>query len=223
MNHAYRLVWNCATQTFVPAPETARARGKSSGRGTVLVTLTMAAVLGACVAHAGPTGGQVSAGNGHIAQSDSITTITQASQNLSINWASFNVAGNERVNFVQPNASAIALNRVLGTGVSRIDGTLSANGQVWILNPHGVLFGSQAQVSVGGLVASTLSLNDADFLAGRRTFSADGGQGRVTNQGTLTGGYVALLGQQVSNDGRISTPNGSTVLAAGDQVTLDFS
>ena len=222
MNHAYRLVWSHTTETFVPAPEMARARGKSGGHGTVLVTLTTAAVLGAGMAHAGPTGGAVSTGSGTIAQSGSTTTITQGSQNLAINWASFNVASGERVNFVQPNASAIALNRVLGTGASSIDGTVSANGQVWILNPNGVLFGNHAQVSVGGLVASTLSLNDADFLAGQRTFSADGGEGNITNQGSLTGGYVALLGKQVSNEGRISTPNGSTMLAAGDQITLDF-
>jgi hypothetical protein len=102
MNHAYRLVWNHAIEAFVPAPETARARGKSSGRGAVLVMLTTAAVLGAGMAHAGPTGGEVSTGSGNIAQSDSITTITQASQNLAINWASFSVASGERVSFVQP-------------------------------------------------------------------------------------------------------------------------
>jgi filamentous hemagglutinin family protein len=41
------------------------------------------------------------------------------------------------------------LNRVLGTDGSRILGQLNANGQVFILNPNGVLFGANAQVNVG--------------------------------------------------------------------------
>ncbi|HLD67533.1 MAG TPA: filamentous hemagglutinin N-terminal domain-containing protein, partial [Pseudomonas sp.] len=221
MNHTYRLVWNDAAQRYVPAPETAKGRGKSSGRSAVVVALGAALLSNG--AWAGPSGGTVSAGSGSIAQSGATTTITQGSQNLAINWASFNVAASESVNFVQPNASAIALNRVTGNQSSVIDGSLSANGQVWILNPNGVLFGSGASVNVGGLVASTLSLSDADFLAGKHGFVGDGRQGTVLNQGSLTGGYVALLGKQVSNQGTLSTVNGSAALAAGDSVTLDFS
>lgn len=221
MNHAYRLVWSDAAARFVPAPETAKGRGKSPSRGAALVALC--AALLASGAWAGPSGGSVSAGSGSISQSGATTTITQGSQNLAINWASFGVAAGERVNFVQPGASAIALNRVIGTERSVINGTLSANGQVWILNPNGVLFGNTASVNVGGLVASTLSLSDADFLAGKRSFGANGSQGTVVNQGSLTGGYVALLGKQASNTGTISTANGTAALAAGDKVTLDFS
>ncbi|WP_053063312.1 GLUG motif-containing protein, partial [Variovorax paradoxus] len=221
MNHAYRLVWSDAAARFVPAPETAKGRGKSSGRGAAVVALC--AALLASGAWAGPSGGSVSAGSGSISQSGSTTTITQGSQNLAINWASFGIAAGERVNFVQPGASAIALNRVIGPESSVINGSLSANGQVWILNPNGVLFGNTASVNVGGLVASTLSLSDADFLAGKRSFSANGSQGTVVNQGSLTGGYVALLGKQASNSGTITTANGTAALAAGDKITLDFS
>jgi filamentous hemagglutinin family protein len=221
MNHAYRLVWSDAAERFVPVPETAKGRGKSPSRGAAVVALC--AALLASGAWAGPSGGSVSAGSGSISHSGATTTITQGSQNLAINWASFGIAAGERVNFVQPGASAIALNRVIGAESSVINGTLSANGQVWILNPNGVLFGNTASVNVGGLVASTLSLSDADFLAGKRSFSANGSQGTVVNQGSLTGGYVALLGKQTSNSGTITTANGTAALAAGDKVTLDFS
>ncbi|MGJ7526695.1 YDG domain-containing protein [Variovorax sp. GB1P17] len=217
MNHAYRLVWNHAAHRCVPAPETAKGRGKSAGRGAVVVALC-AAVSGAG-AWAAPGGGSISAGSGSITQNGGTTTIVQGSQNLSINWARFGIAAGESVNFIQPGSSAIALNRVTGTEASAIHGSLTANGQVWILNPNGVLFGNGASVNVGGLVASTLSLSDADFMAGKRSFSGDGTQGAVVNQGHLTGGYVALLG----NTGTITTANGTAALAAGDRVSLDFS
>ena len=225
MNHAYRLVWNEVHHRYIPAPETAKGRGKHTGRSlrrsvAVMALGTSLLSLGAL---AGPTGGTVSAGSGSISQSGTATTVTQGSQNLAINWASFSTASGESVNFVQPNSSAIALNRVTGSQSSVLNGSLSANGQVWILNPNGVLFGSTASVNVGGLIASTLSLSDADFLAGKRSFSGDGSQGAVVNQGSLTGGYVALLGKQVSNTGTITTPNGTAALAAGDKITLDFS
>ncbi|TXI23200.1 MAG: filamentous hemagglutinin N-terminal domain-containing protein, partial [Roseateles sp.] len=221
LNCAYRLVWNDAAQCYQPVPETARGRGKS-GRSARVLALACASLFGAA-AWAGPTGGTVSAGSGSISQQGSQTTITQTSQHLAINWAGFSIGAQERVNFVQPGSGAIALNRVTGSEVSVINGALNANGQIWILNSNGLLFGKTASVNVGGLVASTLSLSDADFMAGKSRFTADGSQGRVVNQGSLSGGYVALLGQQVSNSGTIKTPGGTSALAAGDAITLSFS
>ncbi|MDP1613549.1 MAG: YDG domain-containing protein, partial [Sulfuritalea sp.] len=218
MNHAYRTVFNAALGTWVAVPETARAKGKGGK-----AKLVSAAVLSALTfsAHALPTGGQVSAGTGTVSESGSTMTVNQTSQNLAINWQSFNVGAGETANFVQPNASAIALNRVLGVDGSSILGKLNANGQVWILNPNGVLFGKSAQVNVGGLVASTLGLSDADFMGGKRTFSGAGG--KVTNQGEINAAYVALLGEQVKNEGVIVANLGTVALAAGNQVTLDFA
>ena len=112
---------------------------------------------------------------------------------------------------------------MLGQAPSHILGNLRANGQVFVLNPNGVLFGSTAQVNVNGLVASSLSLNDADFLAGSYTFRTTGAAGSVINQGALTaanGGYLALLAPEVRNEGVISATLGTALLAAGDTVTL---
>lgn len=171
-----------------------------------------------------PQGEQVSAGQGSFARSGTTLTVTQQSPNMAINWQRFGIAAGESVVFAQPNASAIALNRVLGLDPSQIDGRLTANGQVWLLNPSGVIFGNGAQVNVGGLVASTLNLSDADFLAGRRTFS--GNAGLVINQGAIAtseGGYVALIGGRVINEGLILARLGTVAMAAGRQVTLDFA
>jgi large exoprotein involved in heme utilization and adhesion len=77
---------------------------------------------------------------------------------------------------------------------------------VFILNPNGVLFGAGSQVNVGGLVASTLSMSNADFMAGNHVFTGSGGS--VVNKGTLKaapGGYLALLAPEVRNEG-VMTP-----------------
>ena len=176
---------------------------------------------------AAPQGGVVSAGQGSITVAGTTTTVTQQSDRLSVNWDSFGIAANETVRFVQPGTSSIALNRVLGGEASAIYGRLESNGQVFLLNPNGILFGAGSQVSVGGLVASTLGLADADFLAGRYRFTAAGlSPAAVTNQGQITaadGGYVALLGGRVSNQGTVVAQLGSIALAAGSDISLDFA
>jgi trimeric autotransporter adhesin len=174
---------------------------------------------------AGPTGGKVVSGSGSIAQSGSTTTIDQNSPTLSLTWQAFNIAPQETVNFVQPSASAIAVNRIFGTSGSEILGRLNANGQVYLINPNGILFGEQAQVNVGGLIASTLNLPDSALGSDTRSFTGSG-NGSIVNQGTITansGGYVALLGNTVSNQGVLSAKLGTIALGAGSAATLTFS
>lgn len=171
-----------------------------------------------------PTNGQVVAGQGSISQNGSVMTVQQASQKLVTHWDTFNIGSGATVRFEQPGASAVALNRVLSNDPSRIYGQLSANGQVFLVNPAGVLFGAGARVNVGGLVASTLDIADADFLAGRYRFAGDSA-GEVVNEGRIVageGGHVALLAHRVRNDGEIVARGGSIVLAAAPAVTLDL-
>jgi len=187
------------------------------------------------VAEAGPvggvTGGMITAGSATISNSapnnapnNVSTTITQSSQNVSINWQSFNIPIGQTVQFIQPNSSSVALNRVIGPDPSAIFGSLIANGEVFLVNPNGILFGKGACVNVGGLIASTLSLPDSDFMTGIDRFAGNG-KGVVLNQGVINaeGGYVALLGGNVSNQGLISARLGSIVLAAGEAITLDVA
>ncbi|MDD4964293.1 MAG: filamentous hemagglutinin N-terminal domain-containing protein [Gallionella sp.] len=235
MNRVYRLIWSQVLNTWVCCAENAKGHGKSiSGRKLIAAALAlMEGIFLTPLAMAGPVGGQVSAGAGTIAQTGVNTTITQSTQNLAINWQDFSIAANESVRFIQPSTMSVALNRVIGQNPSQILGSLSANGQVFVLNPNGVLFGSTAQVNVGGLVASTLNLSDADLMAGNYSFGtpspASGrgmGRGAVVNQGNLTaapGGYIALLAPEVRNEGVISATLGTALLAAGDKVTLNLN
>src|SRR5258708_7393953 len=172
-----------------------------------------------------PTNGQVAAGSATISQPNAQTLqINQTSQNVILNWDSFSISADGTVNFLQPGSSSVALNRVLGGSPSEICGRLTANGQSFLVNPSGVLFGRGASVDVGGLAASTLAIKDSDFLGGRDVFAREGAAGSVVNQGTINapGGYAALIGPDVANEGLISAGMGSVALAAGDRVTLDM-
>ncbi|WP_077038293.1 YDG domain-containing protein, partial [Pelomonas sp. KK5] len=146
-----------------------------------------------------------------------------------LNWNSFSIGAQNAVNFVQPSSTSKVLNRVTGNDPSSILGSLSSNGQVWLLNPNGVLFGQGARVNVASLVTSTLNLNDADWTAGRYVFSApvsgsNGVAAGITNQGEIrsaAGGQVMLIGAgEVRNEGIIEASGGQIVLAAGASVEL---
>ncbi|AUA34561.1 filamentous hemagglutinin N-terminal domain-containing protein [Pseudomonas sp. SGAir0191] len=225
LNHVYRLVWSDTAQAFVAVAETSTARGK---RGGVVGVLAALGLLGSGLACAGPlpTAGDIVAGTGSISQSGNHMNIHQTSDKMVTQWNSFDIGADASVRFDQPNTQSIALNRVVGGGnASQILGKLDANGQVWLLNPNGVVIGKGAQVNVGGLLASSLQMTDADFMAGKARLTGGANAGAVVNQGEIRaaqGSMVALIGPQVSNSGSISTPGGSTVMAAGDKVSLDF-
>lgn len=174
-----------------------------------------------------PTGGQITLGSGTISQNGNTLTVQQTSDKLVGQWNSFNIGSQATVNFQQPGANSIALNRINDQKPSEILGRLNANGQVYLLNPNGIIFGKTAQVDVGGLVASTQQLSDQDFQSGQAHFTANGGNnaGHIDNQGQINGhgSVVAFIAPQVSNSGTIKNDGGTVALAAGEQVTLDFA
>ncbi|PVX35515.1 YDG domain-containing protein [Janthinobacterium sp. 78] len=232
MNRIYRSIWNQATGAYAAVSENVKSAGKRSmpgcsggGAHFALTSMAAALLLGyGSLALAGPAGGTVVAGQASITGAPGSTVIKQGSQNAVINWANFNINKGESVQFVQPNSNAVALNRVLGSDGTTILGNLSANGKVFIVNPNGVLFGQGASVNTAGLVASTLDISNSDFMSGKYQFSGNG-TGKVLNQGSISapGGYVALLGANVSNEGTIQARLGSVALAAGRAITLDVA
>lgn len=171
-----------------------------------------------------PTGGVVAKGRADISQSGTHMHINQHSDKAVINWQGFDVGRDAHVQFQQNSAHAIALNRVVSGDASQIHGRISANGQVYLLNPSGVVFGQSARVDVGGLVASAHDMSDDDFLNGKPVFTRNGAGGKVENHGVITthdGGDVVLIGTRVENHGNIAAQGGTIALAAGDRITLD--
>ncbi|HYX45785.1 MAG TPA: filamentous hemagglutinin N-terminal domain-containing protein, partial [Sphingomicrobium sp.] len=117
-----------------------------------------------------PTGGQYAYGSGSITQpSSNALQVTQSTDKGTINWSTFSIGSSASVNFIQPSASSLTVNRVLGNNPSEIFGRLTANGQVFLSNPNGVLFAPSASVDVGALFATTLTISDQDAKAGRYT------------------------------------------------------
>jgi len=154
-------------------------------------------MLSATPALAAPAGGKVVGGGGSIDQSGLNTRIHQQTDRMAINWQSFNVAADEKVKFIQPRSSSVALNRVLSHTGSEIHGQIEANGHILLVNPNGVFFGENSRINVGGMIASGLQINPNAFMNGDFTLTAiEGTEGKVINSGIINaakGGSVTLV------------------------------
>ncbi len=209
-------------KTMTTSRPLSRARAPRPHRLALALAASSLLTLPQVGAQVLPSGPAVAAGQAQIAVNGGNMTVTNAANTI-LNWNSFSIGAANAVRFQQPNAASQVLNRVTGNDPSSILGQLSSNGKVWLLNPNGVLFGQGARIDVGGLVTSTLRLNDADWLAGRYAFSAGALGATVVNQGELRstlGGRVVLLGGSVRNEGLIDAPGGQVLLAAGDSMEL---
>lgn len=172
----------------------------------------------------------VKQGAATIGTNGATMTITQTTPSAVIHWNDFSIGQGGKVAFDQQSgASSIALNRVVGDVGSSIQGGLTANGRIFLVNPNGILFGRTSEVNVGGLVASAVDISPADFAAGvvSGRFVFNGGAGTVENEGKITaasGGTVALIGGPARNgaNGQITADLGSVVMASGSRVILDF-
>ncbi len=224
-----------ATTNATPAKSAAPASAALAGPARVhkapntqprsLALAVSAALLQWGTAYGLPTGESVVHGDVSVARpSTQNMQITQGTQKAIVNWQSFSIGGSEHVNISQLNTSSVLLNRVVGNDPSQIFGRLTANGQVFLVNTNGVFFSPSASVDVGSLFATSLSINDQDFLAGRYQFFNPGNAGSVVNQGNIVtaSGYTGLVGPQVRNDGVIVAHTGSVALVAGDRVSLDM-
>lgn len=101
--------------------------------------------------------------------SRALMTIDQASQRAILDWKSFNISSDAEVRFNQPSSTASVLNRIYSADPSIIQGKLTANGQVLLINQNGILFDRGSQVNVQALLASTLNISNARYNTGSLT------------------------------------------------------
>ncbi len=229
MNKTYRLIWSSIKEAWLVVAETVKNSGSIPsiivGSAALMVAIMLGALpVSALDSGALPTGGRIVSGSGNIIKSGNSMTVNQYNDRMIANWSTFNIGQNAGVKFQQPGASSVALNRIQDQNPSQIMGSLTANGQIFLLNSSGIIFGQTAKVDVGGLVASSLNLANENFIAGKYNFEKIGFAGKVENQGSINaqGGVVALVAPQISNSGSISAEKGTVAIVAGDKVNLDF-
>src|SRR5262249_7623441 len=146
-------------------------------------------------------------------------TVNQATNQAILNWSSFNISADGKVQFVQPGANSVALNRIYQQNPSSIFGQLTANGQVYLVNPNGILFGSSASVNVGGIIASSLQITDDKFNQGLLS-------PQLLQKNTLSSNAAAALsatddsGQPVYVAGDVTVEAGGKILAPGGRILL---
>jgi len=190
------------------------------------ISLVVSALLGSVnICFAAPSDGVVTSGSANITQNGSVTSINQFSQKASINWRTFSIAQGETVNFNQPNVNSITLNRIIGNEKTIINGALNANGQVWLLNSNGVLFGKNARVNTAGILASTKNLSDDDFNSDNYIFKGNSHES-VINLGEIditNSGYATLLANNVSNEGVITAVKGKVHLIGASEVSISLN
>ena len=170
-------------------------------------------------------------------------TVTQSQQKAILTWQKFDVGERTDLHFDQTAggadvASWIVLNRVLDPALapSRILGSIRAEGQVYVLNRNGILFGGTSQVNVGSLVLSSLDFagGDRQFLTGivGASFGGSTPGGAATGAVTIDPGarlqiadygQAVLLGAEVRNGGTIEAPDGQLLLVGGGTITLGAS
>jgi filamentous hemagglutinin family protein len=173
---------------------------------------------GAPLVLAAPEGENAVAGDVNFTTEGNVTLIT-ASDGSIIEFDSFDIATFETVEFIQPSETARVLNRVLGLNPTQIDGSLFANGRIYLVNPAGIFFGGQAKIDVGGMIAAAGNLSNENFLDGVDRFTDV--TGAVSNSGMIeAASHVALLGRNVANNGSILARRGMIAMVAGEEILL---
>jgi filamentous hemagglutinin family protein len=174
-----------------------------------------------------PLEGVVTAGQATINQAGNTLEIKQQTDKAVIDWQKFDIKPNEHTDFKQPNSDSITLNRVHSNTASNIDGKLTANGNVVIVNQNGVMFGKNAKIDVNGLIATTSDIDNDKFMNNQKLDFNKAGKAdaKISNEGQITAkqaGLVGLVAPNVENSGVITAKLGTVHLASGDTMTVDM-
>jgi len=173
--------------------------------------------------YANPNGEQVVGGAAGFHRPDAATLIVnQNTDRAVINWNNFSIANGELTRFVQPSSSSAVLNRVVTANPSSIYGSLQANGNVYLINPGGVLVGAGGVVNTASFVASTHDINTDEFMKGGQLNFKGNSDASVINEGNITArdGDVFLIAKEVRNEGQLMAKDGTVGMVSGTEVSL---
>ena len=125
----------------------------------------IAAPFAASPAYALPVEGANAAANAAeatITEYVGALNIAGKSANNVLRWEDFSIDAGEKVRFDGGAHGRNYLNLVTGEAMSRIYGTIEGGNNVYLVNPHGILFAESAQVNTGALYLSTAKAGDLD-------------------------------------------------------------
>lgn len=170
-----------------------------------------------------PEQGTVVAGSASCEYKDPNTLVVHTKDKTILAYENFRIEKGEKLIYEQPSDRSSVLARVESSNPAIILGSLQSNGRVFLVSPGGIYFGADSQVHVGALVASTLDIDNGDFLKGYYHF-AGSDAGSIIHQGCLQAdGSIALIGSSIQNQGAVLAKTGSVIFAAEEKVTLDFT
>ena len=168
-------------------------------------------------------------GKANIDVNDNVMNIEAANKKTIIDYSSFDINEGESVYITLPTVKSEILNRVLGPDKSNLLGDLSCNGIFILVNQKGIYVGPNANIDVGSLILSTRAITDDNFMNGNYLFQKIDEEKLdylLKNAGTINikeGGFGALIGGAIENQGTILAPLGKVVLANGEAIRLDIS
>ena len=144
-----------------------QAAGKHLRRAVAyaLFAGALAAPFAASPAYALPIEGNpaANADNAAIWQNSAIMDIVGKTENNILWWEDFSIDAGEKVRFDDGAKTRNYLNLVEGKAMSRIYGTIEGGNNVYLVNPHGILFADTAQVNTGALYLSTMDIPAIPF------------------------------------------------------------
>ena len=197
-------------------------------RSKLASILRFGLIASGCISNTGnfsalPTEGSVVEGSASISsQTPTHQIIHQNTDKVIIDWRNFSIGTGELTEFRQPSSQSIALNRVLGGEVSYILGTIKANGNIWLINPAGLVFGDGAVIDLPGrLLATTSNINNADFMKDSFRFHQEGSKySGILIEGKVKikdAGLVSLVAPGIENRGVIVGNVEKLELASGTE------
>ena len=201
-------------------------------RRTLLCALfagSIAAPFAAQTAYALPIEGAnaaTNAGEANISTGGAVMDIVGKTEHNILKWEDFSIEQNEKVRFDGGSQTRDYLNLVTGEGASNIYGTIEGGRNVYLVNPHGILFAAGSQVNTGALYLSTV--NPADIATATNTFKTNGTSplsataqtGDVLNLGTVKASKLYIEGKNVKvlNTDDIQNTDGTAL--TGSAVTI---
>ncbi len=181
--------------------------------------IPLTVVFGAASLFANPQHPEIRAGSADFSQGSNLLEI-RPSDGAIINWKEFSILPHELARFIQPSSSSRVLNRVVGGASSSLLGALESNGQIFLMNPHGVIIGKDAVIRTAGLFITTFDLEDDLFSNGAWSLKGDS-EASIINYGSILAGDgdVYLIAQKVENFGRVKA-SGAIELSAGKEILV---